>query len=143
MGNAPIAVGSIPPRPGYMAEKSDNSIQALFEQMANSLKRLEERLAAPAVMIPVTFNNVPAGIAVTAITIPTGGFNGILMALTTGVVDVYLGASSGGPIPDFTLTGKDNPIYIPLPPQSVNQVSMKVDPASPANANGTIYLFQY
>jgi hypothetical protein len=140
---ANIAVGAIPPLPGYGPAPADNSVQTTLQSMMESMKKLADRLAAPVAMIPIVFNNVPAGISVSPVTIPSGGFNGIMMALTTGVVDVYLGASSTGPIPDFTLTGKDNPVYIPLPPQSVNQISLKVDPNSPANANGTIFLFQY
>jgi hypothetical protein len=90
----------------------------------------------------VQFNNVPAGIPVGTVNIPTGGFNGVLMALTSGIVDLYFG-SGAGTVPDLQFTGSPNPILIPLPPMEQHQVFIAVNVNSTANATGVLYLIQY
>jgi hypothetical protein len=139
----PQAVGAIYPIAGYVPDEQSNNVVDILARMEANIAKIAERLAPEPLMLPITFQNVPAGIVVATILLPTSGFNGVLMALTSGLVDLYFGSSSTGAIPDMQLTGGANPIYIPLPPQTERQVVAKVDAASPANANGILYLLQY
>jgi hypothetical protein len=138
----PQAVGAIPPIPGYIPPPPADTVGALLTSISQSLAQLAARLSPPSQLIPVQFNNVPAGIAIGTVNIPTGGFNGVLMALTAGIVDLYLG-SNAGTLPDLQFTGSPNPILIPLPPMQQHQVFIRVDAASTANATGVLYLIQY
>jgi hypothetical protein len=138
----PQAVGAIPPIPGYVPPPRSDNPGAILASIDDSLRTLAARLAPPSQLIPVQFNNVPAGIAIGTVNIPSGGFNGVLMALTAGTVNLYFGSGATG-VPDLQFTGSSNPILIPLPPMPQHQVYIQVDAASPANAVGVLYLIQY
>jgi hypothetical protein len=138
----PKAVGGIPPPGGWIPPEGPNDVLNLLKSMNESLAKLADRLAPEPILIPIQFSAVPAGMAIGTVNIPTGGFNGVLMCLTQGLVNLYFG---GGPtaVPDMQFTGGANPIYIPLPPQTEHQVYVSVDAASTTTATGVLYLIQY
>jgi hypothetical protein len=122
--------------------EDNRSPQDIFLGMADDIHRLAQRLAPDHQMIPIKFEDVAAGTTIPANLIPKGGYNGILVALTAGVVNMWFDGTASD-IPHVQLTGAGVPYQVPIPARKDSILTFQVDANSPDSARGYIWLIQY
>ena len=137
--NNGFAVGSL--IPANLNNADSNNPDKILQSIRDSLERLSTRLAPNPQFIDVPFDSADQGFE-TIITNINGSYNGFLLALTRGEVDITFG--NGSRInPDLHAYGGMNPTNVNFPPRHDNAITFRVPLSSNVPAVGHIYILSY
>ena len=140
-----MATGAFPPpqsalRAAQGQTGSGETEKDLLKSCSKALWLLVNRLAPQSFRQRFSLSALPIGNTSTPATInaPSNVFNALIVNLTTGIVNIYIGN-----IFFYQVQAGINPTEIYLPPTPVNgNISFQTDPSSPAAATGTIDVIQ-
>lgn len=143
MPDVPYAIGNLIPPHGF----ADSDIVptdpiALLQEIRTYLKQLSNGFLTESFNEGIEFNNTPIGTVLQPTTLTHGSFNGILVALITGTVNMYYGSKKGS-VPAMQFSPTLIPTPVPFAPIYQRTLTFQVDPNSAAPAYGYIYVMQY
>ena len=130
------ALGPIGQPIGYVSNRGFKSMTA-----EEALILLAQRLAPPEIFQKITMNNLAAGAALETVKV-NRPYNGMLVSLTAGEVDLFFGSAVSA-VHDLHFGPSLNPVPVYFSPRKDNQLTVVCNADSSNPAYGSIFLMSY